>query len=71
MAGDWELCTDKIRYYHDAGSMIPFHKNLTARGYRALIFRYNQLYYVFNSIPSLIFRYIRTTFCLVDKIGKL
>lgn len=38
MAGDWELCTDKIRYYHDAGSMIPYHKNLTARGYRALIF---------------------------------
>ncbi|GKC79770.1 serine carboxypeptidase 1, partial [Tanacetum coccineum] len=39
MAGDWDLCTDKIRYYHDAGSMIPYHKNLTARGYRALIFR--------------------------------
>ncbi|GKC57264.1 serine carboxypeptidase-like protein 20 [Tanacetum coccineum] len=38
MAGDWELCTYKIRYYHDVGSMITYHKNLTARGYRALIF---------------------------------
>ncbi|OVA04090.1 Peptidase S10 [Macleaya cordata] len=34
----WELCTDNILYYHDLGSMIPYHKNLTARGYRALIF---------------------------------
>ncbi|KAI3829879.1 hypothetical protein L1987_04010 [Smallanthus sonchifolius] len=34
----WELCTNNIRYYHDAGSMIPYHSNLTARGYRALIF---------------------------------
>ncbi|KAI3853692.1 hypothetical protein MKW98_025209 [Papaver atlanticum] len=34
----WELCTDNIEYYHDLGSMIPYHKNLTARGYRALIF---------------------------------
>ncbi|XWS75996.1 hypothetical protein CRYUN_Cryun01aG0139700 [Craigia yunnanensis] len=36
--GRWELCTDNIRYHHDAGSMIKYHKNLTARGYRALIF---------------------------------
>ncbi|KAK9159694.1 hypothetical protein Syun_006035 [Stephania yunnanensis] len=34
----WELCTGRIRYNHDLGSMISFHKNLTARGYRALIF---------------------------------
>ncbi|GKB46580.1 BOI-related E3 ubiquitin-protein ligase 1-like protein, partial [Tanacetum coccineum] len=40
MAGDWELCTYKIRYYHDVGSMITYHKNLTARGYHALIFRF-------------------------------
>ncbi|KVG98785.1 Peptidase S10, serine carboxypeptidase, partial [Cynara cardunculus var. scolymus] len=38
VAGNWELCTDKIRYYHDAGSMIKYHQNLTARGYRALIY---------------------------------
>ncbi|KAJ0622645.1 putative carboxypeptidase C [Helianthus annuus] len=31
VVGDWELCTNNIRYYHDAGSMIPYHKNLTAR----------------------------------------
>ncbi|GAU32426.1 hypothetical protein TSUD_158240, partial [Trifolium subterraneum] len=34
----WELCTDRISYEHDAGSMIPYHKNLTRLGYRALIF---------------------------------
>ncbi|KAI3934375.1 hypothetical protein MKW92_032579 [Papaver armeniacum] len=34
----WELCTGNIEYYHDLGSMIPYHKNLTARGYRAIIF---------------------------------
>ncbi|KAF5821981.1 putative carboxypeptidase C [Helianthus annuus] len=38
VAGDWVICTDKIAYYSDAGSMIPYHKILTARGYRALIF---------------------------------
>ncbi|KAL4311798.1 hypothetical protein GQ457_01G055300 [Hibiscus cannabinus] len=36
--GKWELCTDRIYYNHDAGSMITYHKNLTSRGYRALIF---------------------------------
>ncbi|XWS31191.1 hypothetical protein CRYUN_Cryun23aG0056200 [Craigia yunnanensis] len=36
--GRWELCTDNILYHHDAGSMIKYHKNLTAGGYRALIF---------------------------------
>lgn len=34
----WELCTDNLSYYHDLGSMIKYHKNLTARGYRALIY---------------------------------
>ncbi|KAJ4730347.1 Carboxypeptidase [Melia azedarach] len=38
IVGSWELCTDKIAFDHDAGSMIKYHKNLTARGYRALIF---------------------------------
>ncbi|XVF32063.1 hypothetical protein REPUB_Repub17cG0049700 [Reevesia pubescens] len=36
--GKWELCTDNILYDHDAGSMIKYHKNLTSRGYRALIY---------------------------------
>ncbi|XP_023903562.1 serine carboxypeptidase-like 20 [Quercus suber] len=36
--GSWELCSDKIEYYHDAGSMIKYHRNLTSRGYRALIY---------------------------------
>lgn len=38
IAGSWELCTDRILFEHDAGSMIKYHKNLTLRGYRALIF---------------------------------
>ncbi|GKD17984.1 anoctamin-like protein isoform X1 [Tanacetum coccineum] len=37
----------------DVGSMITYHKNITARGYHALIFRYIHLYYVFYSISSL------------------
>ncbi|GLT64798.1 hypothetical protein SLA2020_372680 [Shorea laevis] len=36
--GSWELCTDKISYSHDAGSMIKYHKNITSRGFKALIF---------------------------------
>ncbi|XVF21277.1 hypothetical protein REPUB_Repub12eG0076500 [Reevesia pubescens] len=36
--GRWVLCTDNVIYNHDAGSMIKYHKNLTSRGYRALIF---------------------------------
>ncbi|WVZ08854.1 hypothetical protein V8G54_022200 [Vigna mungo] len=38
VAGAWELCTDRIKYDHNAGSMIPYHKNLTKMGYKALIF---------------------------------
>ncbi|KAB1226526.1 Serine carboxypeptidase-like 20 [Morella rubra] len=38
VVGRWDLCTDNIIYNHDAGSMIKYHKNLTSRGYRALIF---------------------------------
>ncbi|XP_043703467.1 serine carboxypeptidase 1-like [Telopea speciosissima] len=36
--GGWQLCTDNINFNHDAGSMIKYHKNLTALGYRALIY---------------------------------
>ncbi|KAL6576845.1 hypothetical protein OROMI_011121 [Orobanche minor] len=36
--GKWELCTSRITFLHDAGSMIKYHKNLTSRGYRALIY---------------------------------
>lgn len=38
VSGAWELCTDKILFNHDAGSMIKYHKNLTSKGYRALIY---------------------------------
>ncbi|KAK2997129.1 hypothetical protein RJ639_026213 [Escallonia herrerae] len=35
--GEWTLCV-YIEYTPDAGSMIKYHQNLTAQGYRALIF---------------------------------
>ncbi|KAJ7955103.1 Carboxypeptidase [Quillaja saponaria] len=38
VSGPWELCTNRITYSHDSGSMIPYHKNLTLQGYRVLIF---------------------------------
>ncbi|KAL3616297.1 Serine carboxypeptidase-like 20 [Castilleja foliolosa] len=38
VAGRWDLCTGRIRLYHDSGSMIKYHKNLTSKGYRALIY---------------------------------
>ncbi|GMN34052.1 hypothetical protein TIFTF001_044861 [Ficus carica] len=38
LVGSWEFMTDRISFYHDAGSMIPYHRNLTTGGYRALIF---------------------------------
>lgn len=38
LVDSWELCTDRISFHHDAGSMIPYHRNLTTGGYRALIF---------------------------------
>uniref|UniRef100_A0A2P2LUR9 Carboxypeptidase n=2 Tax=Rhizophora mucronata TaxID=61149 RepID=A0A2P2LUR9_RHIMU len=38
VAGRWELCTDRIEFRHDCGSMIKYHRNLTMKGYRALIF---------------------------------
>lgn len=38
VSGDWQLCSDRINYNHDAGSMINFHENLTSQGYRALIY---------------------------------
>ncbi|CAI9090873.1 OLC1v1025744C1 [Oldenlandia corymbosa var. corymbosa] len=38
-AEEWIICADPFRYYHNAGSMLPYHKNLTAKGYRTLIYR--------------------------------
>ncbi|KAM0935779.1 putative carboxypeptidase C [Dioscorea sansibarensis] len=36
--GDWVICASNIDFDHDAGSMIEYHKNLTLKGYRSLIF---------------------------------
>ncbi|CAN4101159.1 unnamed protein product [Withania somnifera] len=38
VTGPWQLCTNNIKFSHDAGSMIQYHKNLTTLGYRALIY---------------------------------
>ncbi|XP_019450474.1 PREDICTED: serine carboxypeptidase-like 20 isoform X2 [Lupinus angustifolius] len=38
VVSEWDLCTNAITYDHDSGSMIKFHRDLTSRGYRALIF---------------------------------
>ncbi|CAM6092547.1 unnamed protein product [Calypogeia fissa] len=36
--GEWQLCTDQLIFYRDAGSMLPIHYDLTQKGYKALIF---------------------------------
>ncbi|XP_050208294.1 serine carboxypeptidase 1-like [Mercurialis annua] len=38
IAGPWELCSSRIAYEFGADSMVPYHKNLTTQGYRALIY---------------------------------
>ncbi|XP_011016537.1 PREDICTED: serine carboxypeptidase 1-like isoform X1 [Populus euphratica] len=38
IAGPWQICSDRIDYGYSAGNMLPYHKNLTAQGYRALIY---------------------------------
>lgn len=37
-SGKWQVCADRISYTRDAGSMIKYHRNLTTKGYRSLIF---------------------------------
>ncbi|KAI6695522.1 hypothetical protein NL676_023232, partial [Syzygium grande] len=37
--GPWSLCGEgRIIYNRDAGSMIPYHKNLTSKGYGTLTY---------------------------------
>ncbi|XP_071921662.1 serine carboxypeptidase-like 20 isoform X1 [Coffea arabica] len=36
-SGSWGICNG-LSYNHDAGSMLPYHKNLTSAGYPALIY---------------------------------
>ncbi|PKI45093.1 hypothetical protein CRG98_034477 [Punica granatum] len=38
VAGSWTICADRVDYTTEVDSMLPYHKNLTARGYRALIY---------------------------------
>ncbi|XP_012085774.1 serine carboxypeptidase-like 20 [Jatropha curcas] len=39
VAGEWELCSSRITYSSfSSGSMLPYHRNLTTQGYRALIY---------------------------------
>ncbi|KAM3207769.1 hypothetical protein ACQJBY_062814 [Aegilops geniculata] len=39
MIGEWERCKSKLPYPYDMPSSIPYHINLTMRGYRALVYR--------------------------------
>nr|CAD1820396.1 unnamed protein product [Ananas comosus var. bracteatus] len=61
LIGAWELCTNKIDFDHDAGSMIKYHKNLTAQDYRALIYRW----YCINAIATSVAAAIATTDALL------
>lgn len=36
--GEWVLCTSRVKYTHNAGSMMPVHSKLLSGGYRALIY---------------------------------
>ncbi|XP_059067503.1 serine carboxypeptidase 1-like [Cryptomeria japonica] len=38
ITGVWKRCTPRFKYKHDVTSVIIYHKNLTKRGYRALIY---------------------------------
>ncbi|XP_031382927.1 serine carboxypeptidase 1-like [Punica granatum] len=38
VAGPWMICSDRVDYSGDVDSLIPYHKNLTSQGYRALIY---------------------------------
>jgi serine carboxypeptidase-like clade 1 len=38
LAGEWNLCTDKLTYTHDIPTMIPIHEGLLKEGFRALIY---------------------------------
>jgi serine carboxypeptidase-like clade 1 len=36
--GAWSRCTTLIHFRHDLRSTIPYHRNLTQRGYRGLVY---------------------------------
>ncbi|XP_038708605.1 serine carboxypeptidase-like 20 [Tripterygium wilfordii] len=40
--GRWEMCTRDLDYNQNSGSMIPYHRKLTKKGYLVLIYSGNQ-----------------------------
>ncbi|KAK6792662.1 hypothetical protein RDI58_011743 [Solanum bulbocastanum] len=38
--GKWETCASNLQYNRMVMSSIPYHKNLSSKGYRSLIYRY-------------------------------
>ncbi|KAK4794106.1 hypothetical protein SAY86_012100 [Trapa natans] len=38
VAGRWMICSDRVEYSGEVDTLIPYHKNLTSQGYRALIY---------------------------------
>uniref|UniRef100_M8CA92 Serine carboxypeptidase-like protein 8 n=1 Tax=Aegilops tauschii TaxID=37682 RepID=M8CA92_AEGTA len=42
--GEWVRCKKELPYTQDMPSSIPYHLNLTTRGYRALVYRFTITY---------------------------
>ncbi|KAK4770732.1 hypothetical protein SAY87_031264 [Trapa incisa] len=38
VAGQWIICSRRVEYSSEVDTLIPYHKNLTSQGYRALIY---------------------------------
>ncbi|KAK4801838.1 hypothetical protein SAY86_000041 [Trapa natans] len=38
VAGRWMICAYRVDYTHETDTLLPYHKNLTSKGYRALIY---------------------------------
>nr|ABR16352.1 unknown [Picea sitchensis] len=38
ITGEWKRCTPRFKYNYDVRSVIEYHRNLTRKGYRALIY---------------------------------
>nr|GMC55090.1 Serine carboxypeptidase-like 9 [Ipomoea batatas] len=42
--GEWERCSQDLDYIIKIDSTIPYHVNLSAKGYRSLVYRYRRTY---------------------------
>jgi len=42
ITGEWKRCTHRFKYHYDFQSVVEYHRNLTRKGYRALIYSGDQ-----------------------------